>query len=137
MSPRIGKVALALFLVLGACASESDLNHLYGRGIKAARSDDWPLAMKDLGAFTSSACGPVRPDARCRAAYLALGHGDERQGAPARAWAAFDRALGLPPHARDAAVSEDLARAQQEVLDKLQQVSDRGPVIVRYRDEVP
>jgi hypothetical protein len=134
-SRRVGW--LALTVLLAACASEADLNHLYGRGIKAARRDDWPVAMKSLSEFTSTACGPVAPDPRCREAYLALGRGDERSGAPARAWAAFDRALSLPPHARDAAVGEDLARAQQEVLDKLQQSTDRGPVVVRYRDEVP
>ena len=128
---------LAATLALSACASQSDLDSLYGRGMNAARHDDWSLAMKQLTEFTAAACGPVKPDRRCRKAYLALGRGDEREGEPARAWAAFDRALSLPPHALDAGVTNDLARVQQEVLDKLQQSSDRGPVIIRYRDEVP
>jgi hypothetical protein len=131
------RVMIAVGAVALGCASQADLGHLYSHGIKAARKDDWAVAMKDLDQFTMTACGPVTPDLRCREAYLALGRGYERQGAPARAWAAFDRALTLPPHARDAAVTDDLARAQQEVLDKLPAAGERGPIVVRYRDEVP
>ncbi|HEX4405416.1 MAG TPA: hypothetical protein VH560_11345, partial [Polyangia bacterium] len=129
---------LALVVLgLGACASQKDLGILYSRGIKEARHDDWDPAIKDLEQFAHAACAPAHADRRCREAYLALGRGYERQGAPAHAWATFDGALGLPPHERDPAVRDDLARVQQEVADKLQQSSDHGPVIVRYRDEVP
>jgi hypothetical protein len=130
-------VAMVGALALGACASEADLNVLYRRGIKEARNDDWAPATKDLEQFADAACAGPRPDRRCREAFLALGRGRERGGAPASAWAAFDRALALPPHDRDAAVREDLARAQQEVADRLQQSPDHGPVLIRYKDEVP
>jgi hypothetical protein len=138
MRPIVSTLALAvLSLGVGACASQKDLNILYGRGIKEARRDYWDPAMKDLDQFASAACGPAHPDRRCREAYLALGRGYERRGAPGHAWTAFDRALSLPPHERDAGVQADLARAQQEVTDKLQQSNDHGPVVIRYRDEVP
>ncbi|HVZ71662.1 MAG TPA: hypothetical protein VHJ20_04745 [Polyangia bacterium] len=128
----------ALFaLALVACASQSDLNGLYNRGVKAARKDDWDTAMKDLAAFTTTACPWTNPDKRCREAYLALGRGHERRGAPAHAWASFARALAMPPHAKDAAVEQDLERARQELADKQQATPDRGPVLLRYRDEVP
>jgi len=123
--------------LLAGCASQSDLNVLYSRGIKAARKDNWEVAMKDLSQFSSAACWKANPDQRCREAYLALGRGHERAGAPAKAWASYDRALALPPHDKDANVEELRARAQQQVVDKLQQGGDRGPVVVRYRDEVP
>jgi hypothetical protein len=126
-----------LVLLAAACASQSDLNVLYNRGIKAARRDDWEVAMKDLSQFSTWGCWKAAPDRRCREAYLALGRGHERAGAPAKAWASYDRALALPPHERDATVEEQRARAQQQVVDKLQQGGDRGPVVIRYRDEVP
>jgi tetratricopeptide (TPR) repeat protein len=128
---------LALALTVAACASDSDLNILYNRGIKAARKDRWDPAMKDLDQFASTACTPPRADRRCREAFLAMGRGYERRGAPAQAWVAYDRALALPPHERDAIVQENLARARQELVDKQQQGTDRGPVVLRYRDEVP
>jgi tetratricopeptide (TPR) repeat protein len=126
----------ALALTLVACASDSDLNILYNRGIKAARKDRWEPAMKDLQQFAAAACNPPRTDRRCREAFLAMGRGYERRGVAAQAWVAYDRALALPPHERDAVVQEDLARARQELLDKQQQATDRGPVVLRYRDEV-
>jgi hypothetical protein len=124
-------------LALGACASQTDLNILYKRGIKAARADDFATAMKDLEQFANAACAGAHPDRRCREAFLALGHSRQSAGAPASAWAAFDRALSLPPHEKDSAVQQDLARAQEEVADKLKQSAEHGPVLVRYRDEVP
>jgi hypothetical protein len=130
-------LVLATFSLAVACASQSDLNVLYNRGIKAARKDDWEVAMKDLSQFSSWACWKAKPDKRCREAYLALGRGHERAGAPAKAWASYDRALAFPPHEKDAAVEEQRARAQQQVVDKLQPGGDRGPVLIRYRDEVP
>jgi hypothetical protein len=129
--------AAILLLALGACASQSDLKALYGRGIKAARREDWAVAMKDLSQFTSQACWTAAPDPRCREAYLALARGHERAGAPGKAWTSYDRALELPPHERDAGVEEQRARAQQQLVDKLQGASERGPVLLRYRDEAP
>jgi tetratricopeptide (TPR) repeat protein len=128
---------LAALLFSSACASQADLNILYKRGLMEERHDNWAAAMKDLDQFAGAACGPSRPDRRCREAYLALGRLRERRGAVASAWAAFDRALSLPPHHHDAAVAEDLVRVQQEVADKLQQAAGQGPIIIRYRDEVP
>jgi hypothetical protein len=130
-------LALGAALGLGACASQTDLNHLYKRGIKAARADDWDTAMKDLEQFGAVACVGPRPDRRCRETFLAVGRGREQLGAPAGAWAAFDHALSLPPHERDPAVQADLARAQQEVVDKLKQSAEHGPLLIRYRDEMP
>jgi tetratricopeptide (TPR) repeat protein len=128
---------LLAVLALAACASQADLNVLYKRGLREARKDDFEHAMKDLDQFTGLTCGGARPDRRCREAYLALGHCRESAGAPASAWAAFDRAIALPPHEKDPAVKEDLARAEEEVADKLKQQADHGPVLIRYRDEVP
>jgi hypothetical protein len=121
--------------VLLSCASQADLDEIYTRGIKAAREDRWKDAMSDLETFTANACAKARPAPHCRDALLTLGRGHERRGAPAAAWVAFDAALLLPPHARDAAVREDLERAERELGDK-HIAGERGPVIVRYRDEV-
>jgi hypothetical protein len=130
------KTLVLATLALAACASDHDLNVLYSRGIKAARKDDWEPAMTNLASFTKAACPWTKPDARCREAYLALGRGHERRGAPAHAWASYDRALAMPPHEKDALVQENLGRARQELLDKQQSSNERGPVLVRYRDEV-
>jgi hypothetical protein len=132
--PRILVLAAAVVVWL-SCASQADLDDLYARGIKASREDNWKQAMSDLETFTAKACGQARPDPHCREAFLALGRGHERRGAPASAWVAFDAALALPPHARDAAVRQDLERAERELADK-HDAGERGPVIVRYRDEV-
>lgn len=131
------KKRLVLAIGLLGCASASDLNVLYSRGLKAARKDDWSTAMKDLAQFTSAACWTSKPDRRCREAFLALARGHERAGAPAKAWTSYDRALALPPHDKDAVVQESLQRVQTELADKLHASSDHGPVLVRYRDEVP
>jgi hypothetical protein len=130
-------IALTSVVALGACASQKDLNILYRRGIKEAKQDDFAAAAKDLEQFAGDACSGARADRRCRETYLALGHCRESAGAPAGAWAAFDRALALPPHDKDDAVKQDLSRAETEVTDKLKQQADHGPVLIRYRDEVP
>jgi hypothetical protein len=118
------------------CTSAADLQELYTRGIKAGRAGEWGTAVPDLEAFTAKTCVPPRRDPHCREAYLALGRGYERRGTPQQAWVAFDSALALPPHTKDAAVRGDLERAQQEVADKRQEKGDLGPLILRYRDEV-
>jgi hypothetical protein len=130
-------MAAAAVLLVSSCASEADLEARYARGIKAARASDWKTAMDDLEAFTGKACRDVaRPSGHCREAFIALGRGYEQRGQPAQAWIAFDSGLALPPHKRDQAVHEDLERAERELSDRLQQAHDRGPVLVRYRDEV-
>jgi hypothetical protein len=129
-------IVLTAVLSLGACASQKDLNILFKRGIREAKQDDFAAAQKDLEQFAADACAGARPDRRCREAYLALGHSRESAGLPASAWAAFDRALALPPHDKDEAVKQDLARAETQVTDKLKQQADHGPLLIRYRDEV-
>jgi hypothetical protein len=128
---------VAAVVVAMACASSADLDDMYTRGIKAARGGQWKTAMASLESFTTKACAGPRPDTRCREAYLALGRGHERRGAPAQAWVAFDTALALPPHNRDPAVREDLARAQQELEDQQREPAEQGPIVLRYRDEMP
>jgi len=129
---RVAAVVAAM-----ACASSAHVDDMYTRGIKAARSGQWKTAMESLETFTRKACAGPRPDTRCRESYLALGRGHERRGAPAQAWVAFDTALALPPHNRDPAVREDLARAQQELEDQQKQPAEQGPIVLRYRDEMP
>jgi hypothetical protein len=128
--------AVAAVLFSSSCASEADLEARYTRGIKAARASDWKTAMDDLEAFSDKACRGAHPSAHCREAFIALGRGYEQRGQPAQAWIAFDAGLALPPHTRDPAVHEDLERAERELSDRLQQAHDKGPVLVRYRDEV-
>jgi hypothetical protein len=127
--------ALMVAMAASACMSAADLDAQYERGNKAARDGDCDKATADLESFTSKACSEAHPAHHCREAYLGLGRCDERRAEPARAWVAFDHALAMPPHARDAAVREDLERAQQEMADKKRD-GNLGPVIIRYRDEV-
>src|SRR5262249_35017463 len=102
----------------------------------AYKNDQMAPATDALEGFVAKACVASPPDPRCREAYLKLGHAHERLGAPGGAWAAYDAAMALPPHTRDAAVEADLERTQREVLERNGRASDRSPVIVRYRDEV-
>jgi hypothetical protein len=132
---RERRVAAVLAMVILGCASEADLEQQYARGIKAARADDWKQAVPELESFTAKACAAAKPSSHCREAYLALGRGYERRGTPADAWVAFDTALALPPHTRDAGVHADLDRARQEIADQKTD-GNLGPVIIRYRDEV-
>jgi hypothetical protein len=136
MRSRLSTVVVCAALA-AACASKSDLNVLYSRGVKAAKKDEWDAAMSNLAQFTGAACPWTKPDRRCREAYLTLGRGHERRGAPEHAWASFDRALALPPHGKDAAVQADVDRVRQELADKQQQADGRGPILVRFRDEAP
>jgi hypothetical protein len=136
-------LSLTFVLALAACASSSDLTAQYNRGMKAARKDDWDTAMKELGQFVAESCPLAKPERRCRAAYLTIARGHERAGTFQKAWTAYDRVLMLPPQGKvdpqddPAAVAESLQRVQAQLLEKLGQSSDRGPVLVRYRDEVP
>jgi hypothetical protein len=124
----------AAVLVLGCAASKPEA--LYQRGVDAFAQDQMAPAVEALEAFVGRACGPARPDPRCREGYLKLGHAHERLGAPAAAWAAYDAALTFGPHTRDAAVQADLERTHQELLDRNGHATERAPLIVRYRDEV-
>src|SRR3954462_13762877 len=106
--PTFCLAAVVAAAVLVSCASPAGLEGQYTRGIKAARADDWKSALPELEAYTAKSCHAARPSGHCREAFVALGRGYERRGDSARAWVAFDTALALPPHARDAAVREDL-----------------------------
>lgn len=102
----------------------------------AAKAGDLGAATESLQAFGDKACRPPHPDRRCRQALVALGRAQEKLGAPGGAWAAFDAALGFPPHGNDAEVEADRERNQRELVDRNGKAADRSPVILRYRDEV-
>jgi hypothetical protein len=129
---RIGGGALvALSLGCGASAGE-----LYERGMASYGQKQPDAAVKALTAFTEKGCGPAAGGAHCRKAYLTLGAIYEARQNPGRAWAAYESALGFPPHDDDVAVQVDVDRARQTLADGQQKASGRAPVIVRYRDEV-
>ena len=127
-------VAAAGFLI--SCSMGASPGELYDRGIKAAHAEQWEQASADLEGFARKACGGARPDQRCRAAHLAMGRAYERGGHVARAWVAFDTALTLPPHDGDAKARDDLARLEQQLRERQSGSASRGPVMVRYRDEM-
>ena len=127
----VAAAGLSLSCSMGASPSE-----LYDRGIKEARSSQWEPATDDLAAFTRKACGGARTDKRCRQAELALGRAYEQRGQTARAWVALDTALNLDPHDDDEATRGDLARLEQRLRDQQSSAPGRGPVMVRYRDEM-
>jgi hypothetical protein len=126
----------ALGVTLSAGCGGSNPSTLYERGVAAYGENQMKPAAEALETFTGKSCAPGSSDARCREAYIKLGHARERLGAPGAAWAAYDAALGFGPHTRDAAVQADLDRTQRELHDKHAAGADRSPVIVRYRDEV-
>jgi len=135
LTARFLAVVAAAGLVL-SCSMGASPGELYERGITEARADQWEPASADLEAFASKACGSAQPDKRCRAAQLALGRVFEHLGQAARAWVAFDTALTLPPHDDDATTRDDLARLEQRLRDRQSGAAGRGPVMVRYRDEM-
>ena len=123
-------------VLVSSCSMGRDPTELYERGLKEARAQQWEPAIGDLEAFARKACAGSSPDKRCREAHLALGRGYEHRGSAARAWVAFDTALTLPPHDGDAAARADLSRVEQQLREKQEGVVGRGPVMVRYRDEM-
>src|SRR5665213_3852545 len=80
-------------------------------------------AAKDLSAFTEKGCGPTGGGAHCRKAYLTLGAIYEGRRAQGQAWAAYESALGFPPHDDDVAVQVDVDRSRQLLADDQQTVS--------------
>jgi hypothetical protein len=119
-----------------SCSMGVEPRVLYERGVQEGRAEQWEPAINDLESFTSKACEGPRPDKRCREADLTLGHAYEHRGAVARAWVAFDTALTLPPHDEEGAAREDLARVEQQLREQQSAGAGRGPVMVRYRDEM-
>ena len=129
-------MAMAAAGFASSCSMGADPTELYQRGQKEAQAQHWELAVGNLEAFARKACSGSQPDKRCRKANLALGRGYEHRGSVARAWVAFDTALTLPPHDDDASARAELARLEQQLRDKQDGVAGRGPVMVRYRDEM-
>lgn len=133
MAPR--KLLLACVAGL-ACASVAKPGTLYKTGIDKFEADDMDGAAQSLQAFVDKSCGSVNPDKRCRDAHIKLGHAYERLGGPARAWTAYDAALGFPPHTRDAAVQVDVDRTQRQMVERRERNGVQAPVVLLYRDEV-
>jgi tetratricopeptide (TPR) repeat protein len=125
---------LATALMFAGCGASSD--ELYKRGLEAFHAQKLDQAVADLESFTAKGCGPTSNDPRCRKAFLTLARAYERRGSPARAWAAYDSARAFLPHTADANLQADLDRTRQALTEKQQARPDRGPLIVRYRDEV-
>ena len=114
----------------------ADPSELYERGVKESRAEQWEPAINDLESFVHKACEGTRADKRCRKADMTLGAAYERRGTPARAWVAFDAALTPPPHDEAGGGLEDRARVEQKLRDQQNAAGGRGPVMVRYRDEM-
>jgi hypothetical protein len=90
----------------------------------------------DLEAFVAKKCAGGEQQPRCRHANLTLGHTYEKQGALAKAWAAYDQALTCPPHNTDDRLTADRDRVRDGLTSKQGDEAGRTPVIIRYRDEV-
>lgn len=135
LTPALGAVVAAAGMAL-SCSMAANPSELYDRGTKEARAQQWEPATSDLEAFARKACGGARPDKRCREGHLTLARAYEHRGAMARAWVAVDTALTLAPHDEDAAARDDLGRLEQQLRDQQNGASGRGPVMVRYRDEM-
>jgi hypothetical protein len=118
-----------------SCTMGADPSELYERGVKESRAEQWEPAVNDLESFVQKACEGARADKRCRKAEMTLGAAYEHRGAPARAWVAYDVALTLPPKDQGDAL-EDRSRVEQQVRDQQSAAGGRGPVMVRYRDEM-
>jgi hypothetical protein len=119
-----------------SCSMAANPTELYDRGTQEARAKQWEPATDDLEVFARKACHGARPDKRCRQAHLTLARACEHRGATARAWVALDTALTMAPHEDDGAVRDDLARLEQQLRDQQSGANGRGPVMVRYRDEM-
>jgi hypothetical protein len=127
---------LVVCALIAACASVAKPGTLYKAGIDKFEADDMAGAAEALQAFVDKSCRPDAPDKRCRDAYIKLGHAYERLGGPARAWTAYDAALGFPPHTRDAAVKADVDRTQRQMQERRERGGVHAPVVLLYRDEV-
>ncbi len=119
-----------------SCSMGTDPSELYERGVKESRAEQWEPAVSDLESFVHKACEGARADKRCRKAEVTLGNAYEHRGAPARAWVAFDAALVLPAHGEEGTAAEARARVEQQLRDQQSGAAGRGPVMVRYRDEM-
>jgi hypothetical protein len=118
-----------------SCSMGANPGELYERGVKESRAEQWQPAIDDLESFVHKACEGARADKRCRKAEMMLGAAYEHRGAPARAWVAYDAALTLAPKDQGDAL-EGRARVEQQVRDQQGAAAGRGPVMVRYRDEM-
>ena len=119
-----------------SCTAGANPDTLYQRGMEAYRGHQMGPAADNLDAFAAKACRPPKPDARCRKANMSLARAREAQDSPAGAWAAYDAALGFPPHDTDDQVRASRDQAQQDLVARNGSAADHGPVLVRYRDEV-
>ena len=119
-----------------SCSMTTNLTELHDRGLKEARAAQWEPAVADLEAFTGRACEGSQRDRRCRQAYFTLGRAYQQRGSVARAWVAFDTALAFPSNGEDDAAGAERAAVEQQVRDKQGGGAGRGPVMVRYRDEM-
>jgi hypothetical protein len=135
-APR-GRLAAGLVLLvpLLAAACGPSLDELYSRGMDAFKAGKTEAGTKDLEMYVSHKCaGGAQP--RCRHAYITLGHTYEKQGALAKAWAAYDQALTFPPHQTDQSLTADRDRVREGLTAKQGEEAGRTPIIIRYRDEV-
>jgi hypothetical protein len=137
----LGHLGVAAAALAAACASSGAPDELYRRARSEEKHGAWLEAADDLQAYMKKACPPppaqpAAPAPRCKDAARALGRAHEHQGALAQSWVALDAALVFPPHGSDDDVRADLTRVEEAFVAKQGDGSARGPVIVRYRDEV-
>lgn len=139
MRPRCGHrwavfVASLVVSLAGACSPSPD--EAYSRGMAEFKAGKTEPGTSDLEAFVASKCRGGEQQARCRHANTTLGHTYEKQGALAKAWAAYDQALTYPPHKTDDTLTADRDRVRDGLAAKQGEEAGRTPVIIRYRDEV-
>jgi hypothetical protein len=132
--PRGVRVACLALLLAAGCSPSPD--ELYSRGMADFKAGKTGAGTSDLESFVANRCGGGGDRPRCRHANLTLGHTYERQGALAKAWAAYDQALVFPPHKTDAALAADRDRVRDALVARQGQEAARTPVVVLYRDEV-
>jgi hypothetical protein len=134
---RVLVAAAAAGCSMLSCSMVANPTELYERGLKESREKQWEPAIGDLEAFAGRVCEGAPRDQRCRSAYLALGRAYQQRGSVARAWVAFDKALAVTAKGEDDAAVAERAAAEQQVRDQQGGAGGgRGPVLVRYRDEM-
>jgi len=133
MAPRLLAVAV-VFALTAACSPSPD--ELYSRGMADFKAGKTGSGTADLEAFVASKCRGGEQQPRCRHANLTLGHTYEKEGALAKAWAAYDQALTYPPHKTDDTLAADRDRVRDGLTAKQGDEAGHTPVIIRYRDEV-